>query len=370
MDLLVVNAIGSAAMPASKSVCAGVTALSMVIITRAALAQEATAEAARRELISQATHASDHDDHPRAVELLTRAGQVRMSTSLRAFLAEELAETGAWLRAFSQAVECQREANADERLHHRREILRDCARLEARARPHLGQVVIEAPAEPPSLRVRVAGVEVPRAFWGVQFPVASGVNLVEATADDGRVFRTEVTIPEGGRRAVSVTLPAVVVVAAVPTPIAQPVPTAPSEPSRVVASVVPSRDLHVDAPPRSNALRTGAWTAIAFGAVGVAAGVAATVLASGAATRFNERADCGEAETNRGASGCEELFSEVSTMQRIAITGWIVGGLGVATGAVLLAIPSGASRRGARASRGWSIASGPGDVGASLVARY
>jgi len=352
-------------MPASKSLCAGVAALSMVVGARTALAQEATAEAARRELISQATHASDHDDHPRAVELLTRAGQVRMSTSLRAFLAEELAETGAWLGAFSQAVECQREANADERLHHRREILRDCARLEARARPHLGQVVIEAPAEPPSLRVRVAGVEVPRAFWGVQFPVASGVHVVEASADDGRFFRTEVTIPEGGQRAVAVTLPPAVAVVVAPPPIAPP------EPVRPVVPVAPSRDLRVEAPPpRSNGLRTAAWTAIAFGAVGVGAGVAATVLARGAATRFNERTECGEAETNRGAAGCAALYGDVSTMQSIAIAGWIVGGLGLAAGAVLLALPNGASRRGDRASRGWSLASGPGDVGASLVARY
>lgn len=362
-------------MTTPRTLSTSVTALALLAWARGASAQEATAEAARRELIAQATRASDHDDHARAVELLDRAAQVRMSTSLRQFLADELVHTRAWLRAYVEAVQCQREANADAGLAYRREILRDCARAEARARPHLGQLVVNAPADVIALRVRAGGAEVPRAFWGVQYPVSAGTLLVEATADDGRTFRTEVTLPEGQERAVTITLP--------PPP--PPPPRVPDPPVIVppppATQVVVNRPPPVTTPPRTPpgrtgtdapppAFRTAAWVALGVGAAGVAAGVVTTVLAGARAADFNAMSVCGEAEVNYGAAGCAEAYDRAVTMRTLAVTSWVVAGLGVATGAALFVLPGSSNRTGAHTPPRWWIAAGPGSVGASVGARY
>jgi hypothetical protein len=358
-------------MTTPRTLSTSVAALALLAWARGAFAQEATAEAARRELIAQATRASDHDDHARAVELLDRAAQVRMSTSLRQFLADALVHTRAWLRAYVEAVQCQREANADASLAYRREILRDCARAEARARPHLGQLVVNTPADVAALRVSAGGAEVPRAFWSVQYPVSAGTVMVEATTDDGRIFRTEVTVPEGQERAVTITLPP-------PPPPPPRVPDPPVVPptppaTRVVvsppppATPPPRRD---DTTARSPALRTAAWVTLGVGAAGVAAGVITTVLAGARAEDFNAMSACGEAEVNYGAAGCAEAYDRAVTMRTLAVTSWVVAGLGVAAGAVLFVLPGGSNRAGAHAQPRWWIAAGPGSVGASIGARY
>lgn len=334
----------------------------------AAAAQDATVEAARRELISQAERASDRGSHhAQAVDLLTRAAAVRTSTSLRQFLADELARTGNWLRAYTEAVQCEREATADVHLRDRRDILRDCARISSRARPHLGQLVVTAPVEEPSLRVRVAGVEVPRALWGVAYPVAAGDTTVEASVDDGRAFHETVTVAEGQERALSVALPppaprvAVVAPAAPPARRALP-PSPPPAPALAASSQRRARP--------SQPIRAVAWTALGVGVVGLGVGVAATLATRAAADAFNAMGACGEAEPARGGDGCQATDDCVTTLHAVAVTGWVVGGVGAVAGAVLLAIPNRAASNARGATSGWWLASGPGDVGASVGARF
>lgn len=330
-----------------------------------AAAQDATVEAARRELISHAEHASDRGDHARAVELLTRAAAVRASTSLRQFLADELAQTGDWLRAYTEAVQCEREATADLHLRDRRDILRDCARTSSRARPHLGQLVVSVPIDEPSLHVRVEGVEVPRALWGVAYPVAAGDTTVEASTDDGRTFHETVTVAEGQERALSVALPPPAPRVAVAAPAAPPAPRAvppPTAPARLVEPTPSARP--------AQTLRAVAWSALGLGVVGLGVGVAATALMGRAADTFNAMGACGEAEPARGGDGCQAAYDNVTTLRAIAVTGWIVGGVGAVAGAVLLAIPNRAASSARGMASGWWIASGPGDVGASLGAHF
>lgn len=354
--------------------CALCVSLALGFSAPAALAQDGVAEAARRELIAEAERASDRGDHTRAVELLTRAAQVRMSPSLRQALADELLETRAWLRAYAESVLCQREANADPRLQYRADILRDCARVEARARPHLAQVVVQAPSDVSSLRVRVGGAEVPRAFWGVPYPVSPGPGEVDAQTDDGRSFHGAVTFAEGQTQTVAIALTTPVV-----TPVAPPVatvvpPAAPPVAPPVERTVAPPVVRTVTPPvarpeaPPANPLRIAAWSALGAGALGLGVGLVATVIARSAASDFNNNPACGELDANRGAAGCDALYGRASTMQSLAVGGWIVGGLGVAAGAVLFALP-GTARR-ASAGGGWGLAGGPGDVGASLVGRF
>ena len=119
------------------------------------------------------------------------------------------------------------------------------------------------------------------------------------------------------------------------------------------------------APP---AFRTAAWVSLGVGVAGVTAGIITTVLASARAGDFNAMSACGEAEVNYGAAGCAEAHDRAITMRALAVTSWVVAGLGVATGAVLFVLP-GRSNRASAPSRWW-IATGPGSVGASFGVRY
>jgi hypothetical protein len=339
--------------------------LSALALGRGADAQEAHAEAARRVLVAQAQRAADDGDHARAVELLTRAAQVRTSPSLRQFLVDELLETRAWLRAYVEAVQCQREATADATLPYRREILRDCVRAEARARPHLAQLVVNAPEDAPTLRVRAAGADVPRAFWGVQFPVASGAVVLDANTDDGRTFRAELTLGEGETRTVTVVLsPAATrtVVTPPPPPLPPtPPPSLPPPPPRPLVFVAPT--------PSSRPMRTAAWVSVGIGAAGAVTGAIAMGLLSVRAEEFNAMTTCGEAEPSRGAPGCAEAYDRTVTTRAAFVTGWVIAGVGVVAGAVLHAVAS-RSARVATAPPAWWIAVTPEAPGAAFGATF
>ncbi len=351
------------------------TFVSLAIVSWAtpATAQDATAEAARRDLISQAERASDANDHARAVELLTRAEAVRSSTSLRQFLADELALTGAWLRAYVEAVQCQREAAADRHLRDRRGIRRDCARIEARARPHLAQLIVQAPADAPTLRVTLAGAEVPRSLWGVRYPVAAGTCVVEASSEDGRRFRQELTLSEGGEATVTVALSAP---PPSPTPAVTPPPAPPprvAEAPRATESPRVTEAPRVIEAPRvttTRPFRTAGYVALGVGALGIGAGLVATVLASARASEFNAMTACGEADPARGGAGCQDAYDRVSTMQAIGVAGWVVGGVGAVVGGVLIALPGRPASAARDAQRSWWLATGPGELGLAMGARY
>jgi hypothetical protein len=206
-------------------------------------------------------------------------------------------------------------------------------------------------------------------LWGVAFPVAAGDTAVEASADDGRTFRESVTVAEGQERALRVVLPPIA------PHVAQVAPAPPA--ARVAAPLTLQRGtapVRLVAPaPRgrpAQPLRAVAWSALGLGVVGLGVGVVATVLTGDAADTFNATGACGEAEPSRGGDGCQSAYDRVTTLHAIAVTGWIVGGVGAVAGAVLLAIPGRAASSARGMTSSWWLASGPGDVGASVGARF
>lgn len=133
-------------------------------------AQETASDTDRRTLIHDAETASRRGDHARAAELASRAGRLRMTPSLRLFLAEENAETGDWVRVFTHATLCRSEGVADANLPDRRRLLTHCARLEERAAPQVGFLVLRVLRVLPGMSVRVGNDEVPATLWNTVTP--------------------------------------------------------------------------------------------------------------------------------------------------------------------------------------------------------
>jgi len=215
-------------------------------------------EAARAELIAQAEAASDGGDHARALDLAARALAIRATPSLRLLLATEHDALGHVVDAYELATRCGREAQADPATRNRAQVIEACGALARRLDGRIGRVVVEVPAEPPGVAVRVAGAAISQALWGVPYAVAPGAVAVEATAEGHAPFRQEVQVAAGQ------TLPVRVTMRALERP-AQATPVAPVPPAPPAGPVEPSTPAPSERPAPSLA------GPIAGGAVGVAA---------------------------------------------------------------------------------------------------
>lgn len=158
---------------------------------------------ARRDLIEQAQRASVDGDHPRALELATRAGKLGMSVSLRRFIAEEQFATGDFASAAGTAEICGREASASTPPSVHGEA---CAALSQRARPLLGYVVVTLPSSTSSAVVHVQGRDLPGSLVGQRYAVNPGDVSVDVTAKDAVPFHTTVRVSQGESVDVAVSL--------------------------------------------------------------------------------------------------------------------------------------------------------------------
>ncbi|MDO9015680.1 MAG: hypothetical protein Q8S73_07880 [Deltaproteobacteria bacterium] len=180
------------------------SAAALVASEAAAQTDPGVMAATRRDLIREAQEARTAEDHGRALDLATRAGQLGMSASLRRFIAEEQNAQGLLGPALGSAELCAREAERDTSPA-RADHLSACQALAASLRPRVARLVVETPRIP-GLQVRVADTDLPSAVWGVPYLVTPGTVLVTAMAPGYRPFRAELDVGPGGTRAVRVVL--------------------------------------------------------------------------------------------------------------------------------------------------------------------
>ncbi len=160
-------------------------------------AQTSPTEVARRELLQGADAARAAGDHPRALDLARRAGEIRMTPSVRLLLAQESEVTGSLLEALDHASGCVREAEADATLRNRATILTNCRALESALRPRLGSVVLQVGTPPAGAVIRVAGHEIPAALFGLPVRVMPGSVVVEVGGEGIEASHQEVQVAAG-----------------------------------------------------------------------------------------------------------------------------------------------------------------------------
>lgn len=264
-----------------------------------AFAQETAQEASRRTLLDAAFNIANSGDHRRALQLGEQAAQIRMSPSLRLFLAEEHEHLSRdpdgrahIVDAAAQADACVTEATAQTGVNNRARILRDCNALAARIAARMGRVRVELAAAPDDdTAVTLDGRDLPRAMWSVAAPVAAGNVEVTARRAGMLPFRQIVAVVGGASRDVSVTF--------VPVP---PVVVAPPPP--------PPR---VEAPPPSTpALRVVGYVALGLG---VAAGAFGVVQWARSSSQLDE------ARAGTGANG--EAWARYANGLRVTTAGAI-----------------------------------------------
>src|SRR5260370_40380255 len=104
------------------------------LISLTVLGQPSGETETRRALLEQAEKARDAEDHPRALSLAISAGDIRMTPSLRRFIAEEQYAVGQLADAMRNAERCVQEATDAKAVDNRLAILRACT--SSIARPH------------------------------------------------------------------------------------------------------------------------------------------------------------------------------------------------------------------------------------------
>lgn len=305
-----------------------VAALTVLGATSRAAAQDTTAEIARRELIAQAERAADANDHPRALELATRAGAIRMTTSLRALIAYEQESVGRYVESLDSATLCVREATADTAMHHRAQMIQRCQQLATSLASRVGRVTLRVPSSAPAgLAVTLCGRAVASSLWALPLPVLPGACRVSAT-DGDRTAEVSVDVAAGATREVDVPLPppapAVVVT---PRPVVTPQPVvavAPVVTPPPPAPIQPPRE-----PPPPRPINVGPWIVGGFGVAAFAMAGVFFGLRQGA--RSDRDALCDAAGCAAEAVDLNDRARQMTELTNISIA---VGGLSIASAVV------------------------------------
>lgn len=243
---------------------------------RASHAQDGT-DVARRTLIEMATQASQQGEHGRAIELASRAAQLRNTASLRFFVAREHLRIAQHVQALAVAGDCVALANADRTAPDRDAMIARCTAVIDEASRSVGRLVVRVEDNPPAdLQVTVDGVALVGALFNIAVPHEPRSIEVRATARDRATFARSVALEAGATAEITVEL--------APLPRSVPLVTiTPVEPPARRVLVAPDRD-------RSAAPSAGPWTLAGVSVAGFAAGGIAGGIA--VAARSDRDAAC------------------------------------------------------------------------------
>jgi len=251
-------------------------ALALAAATPVASAQT-TDEALRRDLVAQAESAREAGDHARALDLATRAAQLRATPSLGLMIAQEHEQLGHIADALDHARRCASDASRDGSLRNRERITRNCRELAAALATQVARVTVRVPPADDGASVRIGTQSIPPAGWGVPIPVDPGDVTVRASHADGRTFEQTIRIARGGSVAIEVAL-----AMAAPTRVA----AAPTLSTEASSSPVPPPPIEAPRTTASRSVGAAPWVVVGAGAASlIVAGVLWSMRGSAIADR-------------------------------------------------------------------------------------
>jgi hypothetical protein len=279
---------------------------------------QSTDDDLRRDLLVQADQAREAGDHARALDLATRAGQLRMTPSLSLMLAQEHEQLGHVVEALHNARRCVTDANADATLRNRERIQRLCTDLVAALEGHVARVTLRVSETPEGTTVQVANRSLPPAVWGVAVPVDPGDVEVRVQCPDGRSYARTLHLASGANEEVVVTLSAAPSAATViPTPEA-------ATPRPVEVRIDPSPRARSGSGPG-----VGPWVLAGVGVVALGSAGLFWALHGSAVTERDAACD---------ANGCDpssvDANARAQTFTTAANVGLALGGAALVGGAV------------------------------------
>jgi len=208
---------------------------------------------------------------------------------------------------------------------------------------------VEGAGAATDVAVILDGTTVPSVLIGIAQPIDPGTHRVEAGATGLRAPSEPVTLIEGEKKTVVLKLepapgaaPLVAPAAAAGATAAPPPGAAPAPADSVKSS--PASDSG-DAKSDGNGMRIGSYIAFGVGVVGLAGGTVFTLQSSSKRKDADEKyAACGGAACTNGnplSAEVDQLDRDADSAQTLAIVGFAIGGVGIATGVTLFLLSSG-----------------------------
>jgi hypothetical protein len=306
-------------------------------------AQSDEQRAAARSLATEGAAAFNEGRYEQAIDFFGKAESLVHAPPHLLFLARSHAKLGQLVAAREAYLKIIKEtlpANAPQAFRDAQTAASDEVKA-VEARIGTLTVRVEGGAGASDVAVLLDGTPIPSILIGAPRPTDPGEHKLEAGATGLRAAPTTITLADGERKSVTLLLqpapgaPPLVAVATAPSPAPAAEPATPA-----ATSTSPTTDSGAQSSNAKSGMRIGSYVAFGVGVLGLGAGTFFTLQSgskrSDADAKFDE---CG------GATGCTEdnpLSAEVEELDRdadsaltLGIVGFAVGGVGVATGAVL-----------------------------------
>jgi hypothetical protein len=182
-------------------------ALAILVATETASAQSDRELATRQELIAEASALADQGKHAEALATAKRAAAIKMTPSLRLFIAGEQSALGLLADAYGSSKQCSAEVIADIHLNNRDRIRSDCAALEESLAKRVAHVTVKLPTPLPNdVHVTISGEELNSALIGEPYVVSPGKLKIAVTAQGYLPFQSELDVAEGGAQVIEAQL--------------------------------------------------------------------------------------------------------------------------------------------------------------------
>ncbi len=322
------------------------TPLSLLLVAAPAHAQADSDRATARALGQEGEAALQNKDYATAEDRFRRADKLIHAPTLELGLARALVGVGKLVEAQEAYNRIVREGVAPGAPAVFTRALQDAKKEVEGVSPRLGTVTIVVKAaggaDLPSENVTLDGAPVNTASLGVRRPIDPGSHVLQATATGYKPAELRFSVTEGAASEAPLTL--------------EPEPASPS-----VAAVGPvgnAGTTGTGAEPHRGLPGYLPWVAFGVGGAGLILGGVTGVLAMGAHSTL-----AGECPANVCPPGKQNDLDSYHTLGLLSTVGFIVAGVGAATGVVLvLAQPKHEASAGARLEISPFV--GPGTLGA------
>jgi len=325
----------------------------LVSVPGPASAQSDQERTAARSLATEGATAFEQERFQDAADLFGKAESLMHAPPHLLFLARSEAKLGRLVRAREAYLKVVKETLPSSAPKAFRDAQAAAASELKQVEPKIANLtlLVEGGDAATDVAVTVDGNVLPAVLVGVPQPLDPGAHRVEAGATGLRAAPQTLTLTDGEKKSVVLTLTAAPgagpLVAAAATPTAAP--AAPPAPAPVATAPAaggpPAADRHEGS--SKSGLRIGSYVGFGVGALGLIGGTVFTLQSASKRKDADKKfAACG------GDAGCtvgnplsgevDQLDHDANSARTLGIVGFALGGVGVAAGVTLLILSSGA----------------------------
>jgi hypothetical protein len=320
-------------------------------LTNPALAQSDEQRAGARSLATEGAQAFNEGRFKDAVDLFSKAETLVHAPPHLLFTARAHAKLGQFVKAREAYMKIVKEQLAPNAPQAFRDAQVAAEEERKQVEPHIGRLTIkvEGADGAKDLVVAVDGQPISLVLLGVPQPMDPGEHLVTATATGFKGAPVTASLKDAGQGAVSVKME---VDHAVPPPGAVAAPASSAPAGTQPPTGAPPTDTGAGS---NNGMRIGSYVGFGVGAVGIALGTVFVMKSSSKRKAANEATSdlekvgsttggvCSVAGgTCRGdilpAQKVDDLDDQARSAKTLGIVGYVVGGLGIATGVTLFVL--------------------------------